>query len=147
MSLRIFEAPSAPIGSIPEKKLEGGSATGVSRRSLGVMSEQRISPRLAFRRLDEAVRAVRAKAGGSTRAEIQERLWEELRVRGIMPAPPVVDRLVDDIMPALVAPGECGSRPGAWVPPPNWPALASGWPARASVTSRCPGGIQGGALD
>jgi hypothetical protein len=62
------------------------------------VSEQRISSRLAFRRLNEAVRAVRAEAGGLTRAEAEQRLWEELRVRGMVPAPPVVDRLVDDIM-------------------------------------------------
>jgi hypothetical protein len=69
------------------------------------MSEQRISPRLAFRRLDEAVRAVRSGAGGLSRAETRQRLWEELRARGIMPAPPVVDRLVDDIMPGAGAAG------------------------------------------
>jgi hypothetical protein len=62
------------------------------------MAEQHISPRLAFRRLDEAVRAVRSGAGALSRAEAERRLWEELRVRGIMPAPPVVDRLVEDIM-------------------------------------------------
>jgi hypothetical protein len=48
--------------------------------------------------MDEAIRAVRSSAGSLSQSEVRQRLWEELRARGIMPAPPVVDRLVDDIM-------------------------------------------------
>lgn len=56
------------------------------------------NPRENYRRLEGAIETVRSEARDLSRSEVRQRLWAELRSRGIMPAPPTVDRVVDDIM-------------------------------------------------
>jgi hypothetical protein len=54
-------------------------------------------PDVAFRRIDAAVDAARAGARGRNRGQARELLVAELRARGLMLAPPVVDSLVERI--------------------------------------------------
>jgi hypothetical protein len=56
------------------------------------------SPEVSLRRAKEAIEAVRSQADSLSRPEIRQQLWDELRSRGIMPAPPTVEFFVDDIM-------------------------------------------------
>ena len=62
------------------------------------MDQLPASPDVSLRRAKEAVEAVRSQADGVSRPEIRQRLWDEMRSRGILPAPPTVEFFVDDIM-------------------------------------------------
>lgn len=56
-----------------------------------------LSPAMMNRRIDDAIQAVRTAAGEHSRAETRALLVAEVRARGVMPPPPTVDLLVDDI--------------------------------------------------
>jgi hypothetical protein len=56
-----------------------------------------LSPAVMSRRIDDAIEAVRIGPAGQSRAETRAQLVAELRARGVMPAPPTVDQLLDAI--------------------------------------------------